>query len=147
MLENLTEQDVEIGIHASGWEDAIRKSSRALLKSGKINQEYIDAMVESVKKYGPYIVLCKRVALAHARPECGAIIPSIHFATLKPGVVFGNPTFDPIELLIVLAASDDRSHLDLLGELAELLMDPDAIGALVGSTTSTEFIQRLRSLL
>ena len=57
MLENITEKDIRIGVRAEGWENAIRKAAAPLLENGAIEQSYIDAMVESVHKNGPYYVL------------------------------------------------------------------------------------------
>ncbi|WNX84549.1 PTS sugar transporter subunit IIA [Agathobaculum sp. NTUH-O15-33] len=123
MLENITEKDIRIGVRAEGWENAIRKAAAPLLENGAIEQSYIDAMVESVHKNGPYYVLSKGLALAHARPECGVNRLALQFTTLEPGVAFGAGDNDPVRLIITLAATDNDSHLDLLGELADVLMD------------------------
>ena len=69
MLENVTVKDIEVGVQASDWEDAIRRSARILLKANKIKESYINAMIDAVHRMGPYIVLGNHVALAHARPE------------------------------------------------------------------------------
>ena len=69
MLENVTVKDIEVGVQASDWEDAIRRSARILLKANKIKESYINAMIDAVHRMGPYIVLGYHVALAIARPE------------------------------------------------------------------------------
>ena len=147
MLETVELSEIEIGIEATDWEDAIRKSAQRLLKSGSIEQSYIEAMVNSVKEMGAYIVLSKSVALAHARPECGVKKGGITFTTLKRGVPFGSEQFDPIGLIITLAAVDDNAHLDLMMELAGVLMDESNIEALVYSKTPEEFRGNLLAAL
>ena len=147
MLETVELSDIEIGIEATDWEDAIRKSAQNLLESGNIEQRYIEAMVDGVKELGPYIVLSKSVALAHARPECGVKKGGVTFTTLKQGVPFGSEQFDPISLIITLAAVDDSAHLDLMMELAGVLMDESNIEALVCSKTPEEFKSHLLTAL
>lgn len=123
LLEKITAKDVQIGLAAADWEDAIRQAAAPLRDAGDIEQSYIEGMIESVHKNGPYFVLAKGLALAHARPECGANRLALAFSTLNPPVSFGAGDNDPVRLIITLAATDPDSHIDLLGELAEVLMD------------------------
>ena len=143
VLEQVEERDVEIGVHARDWKDAIVASSRYLLETGKIEPRYVDAMIDTVERMGPYLVLTDHVALAHARPECGACELAVHFTTLDEGVDFGSPQFDPIRLVITLSAVDDVSHLELMAELATVLMDPVQVDALIASVSSREFVDLL----
>ncbi|MDO4270668.1 MAG: PTS sugar transporter subunit IIA [Eubacteriales bacterium] len=123
LLEKITAEDVQIALSAADWEDAIRKAAAPLAAQGAIEQSYVEGMIESVHKNGPYFVLAKGLALAHARPECGANRLALNFTTFDPPVSFGAGDNDPVRLIITLAATDPDSHIDLLGELAEVLMD------------------------
>ena len=38
MIETITLDDIDIGVKAEDWEDAIRKSSEYLLNTGKITE-------------------------------------------------------------------------------------------------------------
>lgn len=143
MLEKITEQDIQIGVKADNWEDAIRKSAAPLLANGAVRQSYIDAMIESVHKNGPYYVLSKGLALAHARPECGVNRLALHFTTLSPGVAFGAGNNDPVRLVITLAATDNDSHLDLLSELADVLMDDGRMEKLFEAASPAAFLKLL----
>lgn len=146
MLEHITLEDIDIGVCASDWKDAIRQSSTYLLEKGKILQSYVDAMIEAVERIGPYIVLGNHVALAHARPECGVRELSIHFTTLDPAIPFGSEKFDPIRLIITLAAVDADSHLELISELAEILMDEENVDKLADCKTKEAFLALLHHL-
>ena len=146
MLEQVTVDDIEVGVRAENWEDAIRKSAEHLLKTGKIEARYIDAMIDAVHKIGPYIVLGNHVALAHARPECGVKELAISFTTLNPPVSFGSDGFDPIKLIITLAAIDADSHMDLMSELAGILMEEENVERLAASKTSREFFDLLQQM-
>lgn len=139
LLETITAQDVQIGLHAKDWEDAIRQAAAPLLASGAIQQSYIDGMITSVHENGPYFVLAKGLALAHARPECGAVRLALNFTTFDPPVPFGAGENDPVRLVITLAATDPDSHLELLGELAEVLMDESRMQQLFSAASPEAF--------
>ena len=125
LLEKITAKDVQIGLAAADWEDAIRQAAAPLRDAGDIEQSYIEGMIESVHKNGPYFVLANRLALA--------------FSTLNPPVSFGAGDNDPVRLIITLAATDPDSHIDLLGELAEVLMDDSRMEQLFSAKTPEEF--------
>ena len=146
MLELIKEENVEVGVHAADWEDAIRRSAQHLLETGKIEERYIRAMIDAVHRVGPYIVLGNHVALAHARPECGVNELSVHFTTLEPPIPFGSEKFDPVSLIITLAAVDADSHLELISELADILMEETHVERLSSCTTEREFVELLRRM-
>lgn len=117
----INENLIRLNVLATDWEDAIRKSASALLENNKITEAYIDAMVESKRSFGPYIVITKHVALPHARPEMGAKELAIGIATLKNPIEFGNKDNDPVKYVFCLSAKDSESHIQAMSELAELL--------------------------
>lgn len=144
LLETITPKDIQIGLNAKDWEDALRQAAAPLTDSGAIRQSYVEGMVDSVKKNGPYFVLAKGVALAHARPECGVVRLALGFATLsEPGVSFGAGENDPVRLIITLAATDANSHIDLLGELADVLMDGERLAGMLAADTPEAFCDLL----
>ena len=143
LMEKVTLDDIEIGIQVNDWEDAIRKSSKILLDKGAIEQSYVEAMIKVVKDNGPYIVLGKHLALAHGRPECGVNKMGLSFTTLATPVEFGSKEFDPVKLIITLAATDSESHVGLLSELADVLMDQDRMEVLFNAKTKEEFYNEL----
>lgn len=146
MLEQITEKNIDIGIQASDWEDAIKKSSKYLLETEKIKESYVDAMIDAIHRIGPYIVLGDHVALAHARPECGVNELAVHFTTLNPPIAFGSEKFDPISLIITLAAVDANSHLELISELAEILLCEGSVDKLSACKTKKEFLNLLMEM-
>ena len=79
-------------------------------------------------EYGPYIVIDKGIALAHARPNDGVLKTGIALATFTPAVKFGSEN-DPVKIMIVLAAAGDNEHVELLAFIADLLGDENSIKA------------------
>lgn len=146
MMEQITINDIDIHVQASDWEDAITKSAQYLMDQGKITKGYVEAMIEAVHRVGPYIVLGNHVALAHARPECGVMEEGVHFTTLEPFINFGSEQFEPVGLIITLAALDSESHMDFLGELAEILMEEENVNRLISSKTKEEFLKNMNQI-
>ncbi len=144
MLDKIKEEDVQIGLECSNWKDAIQQSAAPLLRAKAIEQKYVDAIIESVIKNGPYFVITKGIALAHARPECGVNFKALSFSTVPKGVEFGSKENDPVQLIITLAATTPDCHLDVLGELAEVLMEEERVNSLFTAKSSRQFIERLK---
>lgn len=145
LINSICENDIEIGVNADNWEDVIRKCAKILLEKKSIEAGYVEAMIDAVKKNGPYIVISKHIALAHARPEYGVNKLGLSFATLARPVNFGAGKLDPVKLVITLAAPDQNAHIELMAQLAEILVDEDRVEALVKATSSEEFCRILRS--
>ncbi|WP_088815610.1 MULTISPECIES: PTS sugar transporter subunit IIA [Listeria] len=143
LMDNVKLEDIEIGVSAENFEEAIRKSAEKLLARGAIEASYVEAMIRSMHENGPYIVIAKNVALAHARPEFGVNEAGLTFSTMKEGVVFGSEMFDPVKLVITLAATSADDHLELLGELAEVLMEEERVLRLIDAKTEAAFYEVL----
>ncbi len=122
MLSDLTNETlIKLKVPAKNCEDAIRQSASVLVENGKVTKEYVDAMVNTAKESGAYIVITKHVALPHARPEAGAKEIAIGIATLEDPVKFGHKDNDPVKYVFTLSAVDNNSHLRAMSELVELL--------------------------
>ncbi|WP_440894718.1 PTS sugar transporter subunit IIA [Amphibacillus sp. Q70] len=102
------------------WEEAIRVASEPLLRDESIELEYVEQMIESVNKHGPYIILMDYFALPHAR--AGVEVNELSMSLLKlenPIDLKGNQ----VKVFLVLAAIDNESHLKALAEVSEKLAD------------------------
>ena len=130
-------------LQAESWQDSIRKAAAPLLQENCIEERYIDNMIQSVLKYGPYIVIDKGIALAHARPEDGVRKTALTLVTLDPAVSFGSEN-DPVRIMIVLAASGDDEHVNLLAFLADFLNNEDNIKNLLSAVDNTQLKKIIR---
>ena len=124
-MKSLAIDQFQIHIPANDWKEAIINTSNILLARKAISNTYIEAMINVVETNGPVIVICPNVALAHARPECGVHKFGISFSLLEKPVFFGVDHFDPVKLVITLAALDAGSHIEIMSELADILLDDD----------------------
>lgn len=125
LLELLTENMMELKVKAKDWEEAIHIGGKLLEDNDLTEPRYVEAMINTVKKMGAYIVIAKGIAMPHARPEDGAKKVGIALLTLETPVNFGNKENDPVSVVIFLCAIDNTTHLTALTELMQLLDDDE----------------------
>lgn len=146
MLSDITNETlIKLNVPAKDWEDAIRQSASVLVENNKVTEAYVDAMVNTAKESGPYIVITKHVALPHARPEAGAKEISIGIATLEMPVEFGNDDNDPVKYVFCLSAIDNNSHLRAMSELVELFEMDEFFKTLDTAKDPKEIIDFIKS--
>lgn len=117
------------------YAQAIRLAAQPLLEKGYIQAQYIEEILISIKKNGPYIVVADYVALPHAQPSELVLKTGLSLLLLnEPVDLEGNS----IHVFIVLAAKDNHAHLDLLKSLALFLMEKENIMTLISSKSVTE---------
>ena len=140
MLKELIADRIQFVDKANSWEEAIRLSSRPLIDQEFIQESYLDAMIDGVNEFGPYMILADGVAMPHARPEDGAIKTGFSFLKLKEGVLFPNTEIS-VTLFFTLSASDADSHIEAIMKLASILGDDDTLEQLTQITNKEEFLK------
>lgn len=146
MLSDITNETlIKLRIKAKDWEEAIRQSASVLVENDKVTEAYVDAMVNSAKASGPYIVITKHVALPHARPEAGAKEIAIGIATLENPIEFGNDDNDPVKYVFCLSAIDNNTHLRAMSELVELLEEEEFFRVLDNAKEANEIIDFIKT--
>lgn len=131
MIKELLKKNmIQLQVLASSWEDAIRVSAKPLLDASKIEESYIEKMIEVVRETGPYIVITKNVALPHAPVGFGSKKIGLSLTVLKKPVCFNHIENDPVKYLFCLSAIDSSSHLELLSELVHYLEDESFLSIL-----------------
>jgi PTS system ascorbate-specific IIA component len=103
-----------------GWPQALELCAKPLLDLQVIEPEYVTAIIQQHHTLGPYYVLAPGLAMPHARPEEGAKGLGLSLLKLKQGVSFGAGEFDPVNVIVMLAAPDKNSHIEMISSLAEL---------------------------
>ena len=142
MEELVSKNKISAQTEAKDWQDAIYQAGTLLIESGDIEKEYIDHMIDSVNELGPYMVIAKGFALAHAAP-CEAVKRNaVSLINLKEGVNFGSAN-DPVRVVMCLACTDNQSHIEKLQKIAMRLMEPGMIDALSACESDDELYQTI----
>lgn len=136
MKDMLKRENVQIVDSCRDWKDAVHVAVQPLVDGGYVKPEYIDAIIETAEKLGPYFVLVPDLALLHARPEQGVIKKQLAVTVLRKGVEFKRG--ERCRVLVTLAAEDSDSHIDVMRILAGMFADPAIIEAAATSETSDE---------
>lgn len=133
---------IQIADKADDWKEAIEMVIQPLVKDGYAESRYIPAIYRSVEKNGDYFLLAPEFALPHTRPEEGCLKTGLSLLKLRTPVKFSGG--DPVRLLIGLTAADASEHIDMLGELADILMDEEKMEKLFEADTAGEFMEIFR---
>ena len=140
-LPSLPDEAVVLGATASSWRDALRLAGGALVTSGATTPAYTDAMIGMVEEHGPYIVISPGLAFAHARPGAAVLRDGLSVVTLASPVTFGHPHNDPVRVVLGLAVAGVGTHLESIGEIANLFNDPGVTGRLASAASADEVRQ------
>lgn len=107
--EWLSEERVDVDYEADDWKDAVRHAGELLYQAGAIESGYIDAMIQKIETYGPYIVICPETALPHANVEEGVIFEAASLVRLKNPVEFHHESNDPVRYVIGMSVKSAES--------------------------------------
>ncbi|PQQ25533.1 PTS sugar transporter subunit IIA [Photorhabdus hindustanensis] len=141
MLKTLLTQDViQVIPDIENWREAIAVACQPLVENGAISSRYIDAIYRSHEAIGPYYVVGPGIAMPHARPEEGVNKLALALTVISNGVGFGSAENDPIKLLIVLAATDSHSHIEVIAQLAELFDNQQDVALLMSAKSKEEIL-------
>lgn len=134
MLKEIVElKHYKFAKEASCWREAIRMSCEPLEADGTVEGNYKEDIIKCVEKYGPYIVIMPDVAMPHCQEYArGVHKTAIGFMKLEKPVSFDleDPEKDA-RLFFTLASCDSSQHLENITRLTEILMNEEAIKALL----------------
>ncbi|TDE33576.1 PTS sugar transporter subunit IIA [Actinomadura sp. 6K520] len=116
----LTPEAIRLDARAAGRDDAVRVCGRVLVDIGAVEPGYVDAMLERERSISTY--LGEGVAIPHGTNDGRDLIhrDALAFVRFPEGTDWNG---DPVTVCIAIAARGD-GHMEILAELAQVLMDP-----------------------
>lgn len=108
-LHLLNTQRIQLNVEAEDWQAAIRQAGNLLVNTKAVEPKYVEAMINSVKKNGPYIVVCPQTALPHANPEDGVLQEAVSIVRLKKPVDFHSGVNDPVSFIVAMSILSAQS--------------------------------------
>jgi mannitol/fructose-specific phosphotransferase system IIA component (Ntr-type) len=136
---------IETKVQVEDWKEGIKKAGDLLLEIEGIKTKYIEKMINNVIELGPYIVISKGIALAHARPEDGVNFTCMSLITLNEPINFGNESNDPVEIIIAIATINNDEHIEILKKLASVLSDRVKYEKIINANNKNEIANLLNS--
>lgn len=124
----ITENRIEIIDEIIDWKDSVKLASKPLIKDGSIDELYVNNMIDSVEKHGPYMVLRDYFALLHAQPGVGVNKVASSILVNKKEIDFKGK---PVKVIIVFSAIDSNSHLEMLKHISSIISDNDKFDEII----------------
>lgn len=144
LLYFLNEETIRFGVEASDWKEAIRESAKILVENSFIEKDYVNAMIENVEKYGPYIILREGISIPHASSSFGVNNTCMSLVKLSNTVKIQGSDIDISYFICV--ASNNMDHFNSLNKLMNVLKD-DEIHKLFMDANSKEDIVKVIKLI
>jgi len=141
-MTNLVQQaGIKLDATASSPEEAVRICGELLVELGAISSEYADAMWEREQVFPSAIGL--GFAIPHGTDESRkhVIFDQLVFVRLAKPIAWGD---DEVTCVLGIASQGD-GHVELLGNLAELIQDEEKLAIFQESTNPSEIVELLLS--
>jgi len=139
-MTNLVQQaGIKLDVTASSPEEAVHICGQLLLEVGAITQEYADAMWEREQIFPSAIGM--GFAIPHGTDESRkhVIFDQLVFVRLTAPLAWGD---DEVTCVLGIASQGD-GHVELLGNLAELIQEEDKLAILQNSQSAAEIAELL----
>ncbi len=137
----LNENNIILKAKVFNKEEAVRLAAEPLLKVGSITEEYVNDILEKINDLGPYMAIMPGVVIAHSR-SCNHVLEDcISMLTLENPVEFGHEDNDPIEIIFVIGAKENTVHLDVLQDLARVLINEESVNKIKNAKNKKEIME------
>lgn len=146
LCELLQEENIQLDVECRNWRDAIAVSAGPLLDQGKIEDKYIDAMIDNVRENGAYIVISPGFAVPHEGFDRGCNEVGMNLIRLKNPVTIEDIDGEVIEVrfFCCMSTEDHKKHMKAFFHLVNMLTNRGFKEELSNATTSKEAADIIR---
>jgi mannitol/fructose-specific phosphotransferase system IIA component (Ntr-type)/biotin operon repressor len=120
------------------WDEGIRRAGDMLVADGSIEPRFVEKAIETVRKYGDYIVLSPGVALAHASADSGVLRDGLSLLVSHRGIPFSNPE-NVVNFLFCFASQGVSEYTYLFSEIISIGQDAGRRAQLLGMDAADLF--------
>ena len=137
MTDLIQRAGIRLDVTASSPEEAVRICGQLLLELGAIGPEYAAAMWEREQKFSSAIGM--GFAIPHGTDESRVhvIFDQLVFLRLASPITWGD---EEVRCVLGIASSGD-GHVEILGNLAELIQDETKLEVLVASGSADQVLK------
>ena len=131
--------EIQTGVSAKSWDDAVWIAARPLLDDGRMTERYIQQVFDMAKRYGQYGVILAPLCAPHAEPDISNKA-SISVVTTSDDVVVSMGGDEVrLNVIMLLCLQTPVAHAVALDELFSLADEyPGFIGDLHDAHTPAE---------
>lgn len=126
------------------WQEGVKLSTESLVKTGYVNENYYQQIVDCIEKYGPYVVYDHYVAMPHSQEGAtGVKKTTVGFLRVKEDVDFGKDEDGEqkiARLFFTLASCDHDEHLENIGQLMSIFTNEPLLDALLAAETPEDIL-------
>lgn len=141
----LLEELIETDVCASSWQEAIQKAGALLVKKQTVTEAFIQDMIDTVHKFGPYMILLPDVAFFHGPPSDHVLETSLSLITLQDDVFFKEYENQRIRCAFAFGAKDNASHMAMLQEVVKLLQDEAFLSLLTNHGSKEDIVSYVQN--
>ncbi|MEY4409928.1 MAG: hypothetical protein RLZ99_401 [Actinomycetota bacterium] len=139
--ELITEAGIVIGATASSTEEAVAQCGKLLVQLGAVSQEYADAMWEREQIFPSAIGAGFAIPHGTDQSRQYVIKDQLVFLQLAQPLAWGD---EEVRCVLGIASKGD-AHVELLGQLAELLQETENLQVFYSSDSKEEILKLLAS--
>ena len=125
------------------WKESISIAAKPLIDRKNIEPTYIQSIIDSINKNGPYLVFCKGVALLHAAPNNDVNNLCISIYRPKNPISYGHKNYDPVKLVIMVGVTDPNSQVGYIATLMKYLSNQEILNKILNAKNKKEIINIL----
>lgn len=131
--ELLYKENIRINCKSDTQENVIRAMGRMLVDTGYVAEPYIEAMIEREKSFSTY--MGSELALPHGVEAAKKEVKQSGIAVMvfPEGITWG----EEVAKIVIGIAGVGEAHLEILGIIAEKMMDEEAAGQLLNGDVDT----------
>ena len=141
----LTEDLVLCDKEVNDWREAARVAGKLLQDKDKVNDAFIASMIETVEKFGPYMILVPKVCFFHGQPGENVKEPCLSLVVFREAITFSDFDDQDISCCFAFGATDAQSHMEMIRSVAQILQDEDFIQAITGNEPKEKIMAMIQN--
>ena len=140
MTDLIQKAGIRLDVTASSSEEAVRICGELLVELGAVSQEYAAAMWEREQKFSSAIGM--GFAIPHGTDESRVhvVFDQLVFLRLSTPLTWGD---EEVSCVLGIASRGD-GHVEILGNLAELIQDEQKLEVLISSGDADQVLELIR---
>ena len=136
---------IEIADEMADFRTSIIRATKLLVSAGCVEEDYVAEVIENFERLGPYFAVSNEVTIAHAKPSASVKSPGLSLLKLSNPVLTGSSHNPTSQLIFALGTPSPEAHLELMGDLALKLTDPEVVNSLLIASAKSVIWEILNS--